>query len=97
MPTPASFTPPTADRYLTAFNAISNLTDRHLQILNAHYQAPARTVTARRLAALIGASSYPVVNAQYGRLARLVGEQLDYNPEPFRLGTLVRFDKREDE
>ena len=72
MPTAASLTPPTADRYVTAFNAV-------------------------RLAALVGESSYQVVNAQYGRLARLVGQQLDYNPEPERLGTLVRFEKRDDE
>jgi putative restriction endonuclease len=66
-------------------------------MLRVHYHAPERTITARKLAELVGYNSYSVVNAQYGRLARLVGEQLDYSPEPERLGTLVRFDKRHDE
>lgn len=65
-------------------------------MLRVHYHAAERTVTAKELADLVGYTSYSVVNAQYGRLARLVGEQLDYNPEPERLGTLVRFEKRQD-
>jgi putative restriction endonuclease len=97
MPSPASFTPPKADRYVAAFRAVSNITDRHIQMLRVHYNAPDRTVTAKQLAELVGYNSYSVVNAQYGRLARLIGEQLDYNPEPERLGTLVRFDNRHDE
>jgi putative restriction endonuclease len=97
MPTAASFTPPAADRYVAAFRAVANMSERHFQMLRVHYHAPERTVTAKRLADLVGYSSYAVVNAQYGRLARLVGEQLDYNPEPERLGTLVRFEKRQDE
>jgi 5-methylcytosine-specific restriction enzyme A len=66
-------------------------------LLRLHYHAPERTVTAKRLAELVGYSSYSVANAQYGRLARLVGEQLGYTPEPERLGTLVTFDKRQGE
>ena len=97
MPTEASLTPPTADRYVTAFSAISNLTDLHLQMLRIHYQAPERTVTAKGLAALVGESSYQVVNSQYGRLARLVGEQIGYTPQPQQLGTLVRFEQRNKE
>jgi 5-methylcytosine-specific restriction protein A len=94
MPTSASLSPPPADRYVTAFRAILGLTDRHFQFLRLHYHAPERTVTAKQLADLVGYSSYSVANAQYGRLARLVGERLDYNPEPERLGTLVLFEKR---
>jgi predicted HNH restriction endonuclease len=97
MPTAASFTPPTADRYVAAFRTVSNMTDRHVQMLRVHYHAPERTVTAKQLANLVGYSGYSVVNAQYGRLARLLGEQLGYNPEPERLGALVRFEKRQDE
>lgn len=65
-------------------------------MLRAHYWAPNRTVTAEQLAGAIGYSSYVSVNMHYGRLARLVGEHLGYDPEPERLGTLVRFEKRED-
>lgn len=98
MPTEASFSPPTADRYAAAFRAIiTSPADGQVRLLRAHYHAPQRTVTAKELARLIGYTRYSVVNAQYGRLARLVGEQLDYNPEPERLGTLVLFQKRDGE
>lgn len=97
MPTEATFAPPTADRYVTAFRAVAGLSDCHYQLLRLHYHAPERTVTAKQLAELVGYKSYSVANLQYGRLARLVGEQLDYDPEPERLGTLVRFEKRNGE
>jgi 5-methylcytosine-specific restriction protein A len=97
MPTPASFTPPPADRYVAAFRSVSNITDRQIQMLRVHYHAPGRTVTAKQLAAWVGYRSYSAVNSQYGRLARLVGEQLDYRPEPEWLGTLVLFKKLQNE
>jgi putative restriction endonuclease len=97
MPTAAPISPPDADRYVTAFRAVTGLTDRDFQLLRLHYHAPERTVTARQLAELAGYNSYSVANAQYSRLARLIGQQLDYNPEPERLGTLVTFDKRHGE
>lgn len=97
MPTQATFTPPPANRYVAAFQQLLNINDRQKRILRAHYHSPDRTVTARQLAELAGYGRYTVVNAQYGRLARLVGEQLDYHPEPERLGTLVTFEKRHGE
>lgn len=97
MPTPESLTAPEVDRFVTAFQSVSSITDSHIQMLRAHYQAAERTVTAKQLADLVGYSSHSAINAQYGRLARLVGKQLDYNPEPERLGTLVQFEKRQGE
>ena len=97
MPTEASLTPPVPDRYVTAFLALPNMTDRQLQMLRLHYAALQRTVTATRLAELMGWASYTVANAQYGRLAGLVGIQIGYNPESERLGTLVRFEMRRGE
>jgi len=46
------------------------------------------------MAQCAGYDHYSAANAQYGRLGRLVGEQLDYNPAQERLGTLVTFEKR---
>jgi len=97
MPTLASFTPPPTARYVLAFRAIRGLTDSHVQMLRIHYHAFERTITAKQLALAVGFNSYSIANAQYGRLGRLVGEQLLYNPEPERLGTLVRFEKRRGE
>lgn len=89
--------PPEPQRYAHAFRSIQGLTDTHIQLLRVHYHSPERTITAKRLARSVGYSSYSVANSQYGRLARLVGDQLDYHPEPERLGTLVLFDKRQGE
>ena len=97
MPTAASFAPPATDRYVAALRAVHNVTDLHIQMLRMHYHAPDRTVTAKQLARLVGYSSPSTVNAQYGRFGRLIGKQLEYNPEPERLGTLVHFDKRKGE
>jgi predicted HNH restriction endonuclease len=94
MPTAASLTPPPFQQYVNAFRSLHNLTDHQIQMLRVHYYSPERTITAPQLAQALGYSSHSVSNAQYGRLARLVGEQLGYNPEPERLGTLVRFEKR---
>jgi putative restriction endonuclease len=45
----------------------------------------------------MGYSHHTTANMMYGRLARLVGEKLGYNPEPEKLGTLVTFEKRKGE
>jgi len=63
MPTPESFTAPTSDRFVAAFRGVSNITDRHFQMLHVHYHAAERTVTAKELAELVGYTSYSVVNA----------------------------------
>jgi predicted HNH restriction endonuclease len=97
MPTIASSNPPDFQQYVAAFQAIDNLKDNHLQILQIHYQAHEKTITAKQLAQAMGYSRHTTANMMYGRLARLVGEKLDYNPEPEKLGTLVTFEKRKGE
>ncbi len=97
MPTIASSNPPEFQQYVAAFQAIDNLKDNHLQILQIHYQAHEKTITAKQLAQAMGYSHHTTANMMYGRLARLVGEKLGYNPEPEKLGTLVTFEKRKGE
>jgi putative restriction endonuclease len=88
---------PSPEKYAAAFRESGSITDSQLRMFRAHYHAPARTVTAKQLAAAVGWSSYSIANSQYGRLARLIAEQLGYSPEPERLGTLVLFDQRQGE
>ena len=95
MPTPESFVPPSAEHFVEALQGVSNVTDQHIQMLRVHYHSTERTVTARQLAHRMGYGSHSAVNLQYGRLARLIGEQVDYSPEPQQLGTLVLFEKRQ--
>lgn len=87
---------PSAERYATAIRDIL-LTDTQVQMLQAHYNAPLRAVTATQMAKSLGYAHYSIANAHYGRLGRIVGDQLAYNPMKERLGTLVTFQKRDDE
>lgn len=97
MPTEASSNPPDVQQYVAAFRAVNNLIDTHVQMLKAHYFAPEQTITAKQLSQAMGYSHHATVNNIYGRLARRVGEQLGYSPEPEKLGTLVTFEKRKGE
>ena len=97
MPPIASSNPPEFQQYVAAFQAIDNLQDSHLQILQIHYHAHEKTITAKQLALAMGYSHHTTVNMMYGRLARLIGEKLGYNPEPEKLGALVTFEKRKGE
>ena len=45
----------------------------------------------------MGYKGHSGANLHYGRLAGLVGEQLNYNPEPEKLGTLVLFEHKGNE
>lgn len=88
---------PSPEQYVAAFRKVGDVSDSQFQMLRLHYHAPARTITASQLARAIGYEHYSVANSQYGRLGRLVGEQLSYNPMKERLGTLVTFEKRHGE
>ena len=88
---------PSPERYAAAFRKLRGVTDTQLQLLRLHYHAPYRTITATRMAHAAGYDHYSVANSQYGRLGRLVGERLAYNPVQQKVGTLVTFDKRQGE
>ncbi|HJT76981.1 MAG TPA: HNH endonuclease [Gemmataceae bacterium] len=88
---------PSADQYITAFRKVRSVTDSQIQMLRLHYNAPQRTITATQMARAIGYRHYSIANSQYGRLGRLVSDQLEYNPMKERLGTLVTFEKRQGE
>ncbi|MFQ3651911.1 MAG: HNH endonuclease [Gemmataceae bacterium] len=88
---------PSAEQYIAAFQALKKVPESQKQMLRLHYNAPARTITATQMARKAGYSHYSIANSQYGRLGRSVGEQLNYNPTKERLGSLVTFEKRQDE
>jgi len=96
MPTPESFNPPSVERYVAALKAV-NLTDYRKQMLQIHYDAPQRTITATKLAEAMGFKRYTDSNRMYGGLASQIGKALDYSPEPEKLGTIVTFEHRNGE
>jgi hypothetical protein len=56
---------------------------RHRLLLEVHYRAPGRRLTARKLAEQVGYASFGAVNLQYGTLARkicdILGLRLRYH------------------
>jgi 5-methylcytosine-specific restriction protein A len=87
---------PSTNDYVSAFRILEGLTEKHVEMLRAHYNSPDRTVTAPELAELVGYSNLSAVNSQYGRLARKVGELVAFQPEPEQLGSIVEFEFRND-
>lgn len=79
MPTIASSNPPDFQQYVAAFQAIDNLKDDYLQILQIHCHAHEKTITAKQLSQAMGYSHHTTANMMYGRLARWVGKKLKCN------------------
>jgi hypothetical protein len=79
-----------AQDFASALSAL-RLFKRDLQMLQTHYHAPARTITATRMAQALGFRKFGAANLHYGTLARRVGEQLRLHPET-SLFVLATFD-----
>jgi hypothetical protein len=80
--------PPTAE-YVKAFEAIRpKIHDGQLKMLQAHYGARKREMTTTELAAAAGYETYSPANAHYGRLARLVHQELGIGVPDFWTETL---------
>ena len=87
----------TADEYAAAFRGLT-LSPHHLRMLQAHYHAPNRTLTATQMSVALGYSGYRVANLHYGRLGSLVGERLAWMPLPEQtVAVLCTFEKPEHE
>lgn len=74
----------TPEAYKAAFSILEEeMPVKHRLMLELHYHAPKRTVTARSLAESVGYAHYGAVNLQYGTLARkvceILGQQLKYH------------------
>lgn len=79
--------------YVTAFQHIG-VRPHQRRMLEAQYHATARTVTAAQMAKALGYPSYTAANLHYGRLGRLVGEDLGWRPLPEQaVFVLVAFKK----
>ena len=87
---------PSVSQYAAAFSAVGGLPDSYGKMLRAHYYAPNRTVTAAQLSKAVGYGTYNAANLNYGKLGRLVGEQLDWLPSE-RSGVLLTFKKTANE
>jgi hypothetical protein len=88
----------TAEDYKKAFLALESekrISDNQSTMLRTHYRAPDQVITAHQLAETVGYKDYHGANLWYGKLAKLVAEEVEYQPpEGYTfLSTLVTFVK----
>ena len=71
-------------RYAAALGAViaEGVPPKHIELLQAHFEAPRHTATVRQLAKAVGYRSYRTVNMQYGTLAHRVASRLGVVERP---------------
>ena len=85
------------DEYVTALRRVT-IAPHHLRMLQAHYHAPERTLTATQMAKAVGYNGFGVANLHYGKLGRIIGDALGWTPLPTTfVGVLSEFEKPERE
>jgi hypothetical protein len=83
---------PSSEEYRQAFAAIRDqITVNQLLMLQRHYHAPGRTVTARRLAERVGFATHGGANLQYGILAKQLCDALQVRIEEEQVFILALF------
>ena len=88
---------PRAKAFREAFLALEpRMTETRRRILEVHYRALGRQLTMTQIAQAVGWSSYSSANSHYGRLARLVAEQVGFRHESCHLFTLCKFVRPEE-
>ncbi len=78
-----------AEDYKKAFHNIIEKYKIHAnqyKMLQDHYSAPTRKLTAPQLADLVGYKSYSAINLHYGRLGKMICDELGYIPPYHRHG-----------
>ena len=88
-----SYNIPDKKVFVQALNAIaSKLPESYIELLKAHYRAPKHKITASGLADAAGYRNYNAANLHYGKLARIIMDQLGIVPsENVNIGLLVDF------
>lgn len=82
-----------ANDYVRAFRCLI-IAPHHRRMLQAHYHAPDRTLTATQMAKAVGYPNFGSANLHYGRLGRIIGEALSWTPLPDPIvGVLAEFEK----
>ena len=88
----ASQKTPSARAFREALVALGpDMTATRRRILEVHYRALDRQLTMTQIAEAVGWKSYSSANSHYGRLAKLVGEQVGFRHRSCHLATLCTF------
>ena len=88
----------TTDAYFRAFQALQRegIPDKHIELLQAHFNAPGHTATWAQLAAEVGYANGNAVNLQYGTLAGRVANLLGVTRRPQGFWIYVLGDRPKD-
>src|SRR5450432_3903517 len=88
---------PSAKAFREAFLALEpRMTATRRRILQVHYRALDRQLTMTQIAQAVGWRSYSSANSHYGRLAKLVAEQVGFCDRGCHLFTLCKFVRPEE-
>jgi len=79
---------PTTDEVRDAFNSLK-MTKNQQDMLWAHIAAPDHVLTARQIGKAGGYSGYEAANSQYGRLGKLLADELNWVPPKGRNGQTI--------
>jgi len=84
---------PSVSDYIAAFRALEpRITPKQRELLLVHHAAPARVISATRLAEAVGFDNYNAVNLQYGLLGAEVARELNIDLGEFvAVGIMVEF------
>jgi hypothetical protein len=81
---------PTAEEFVDALNRVdAAATDAQRRMLRALYDAPGRTLTSTQVAVIAGYTRHMTVNEKFGKYARLIAEDLGYEPATRSDGTPI--------
>lgn len=92
--------PTSATEFAQALKKLApEITPKQREMLQVHYHAPARRLTAGQMAEKVGYTSVIRVNGEYGRLAKMLRKALGLAKEDgeVKLGVLVEFIRPNDQ
>ena len=89
---------PSTEEYMAAFTRCKPAIKGRLKLLLAHHQCQGQVATMTEIAHMVGYKSFELANLNYGKLARIICEDMgrtpaDISSESARwLATFVRFE-----
>ncbi|HLC16673.1 MAG TPA: HNH endonuclease [Thermodesulfovibrionia bacterium] len=88
----------TTDDYISALKQIK-ITEHHKRMLQIHYDAHNRTLTATQMSTAMGYKNFNASNLQYGRLGKFIGMKLGWksiDEVTGKVNVLAKFKKSEE-
>ncbi len=85
---------PTPEKYREALLALEgDMSETKRKLLSVHYHFPNRRATMTQIANAMGWPDYRTGNLHYGKLAKLIGDQLGFHFGTVSLNSICEFDE----